>query len=83
MMYNTGFSTVTNSFYWLSTKPGSQYFIMDSSSSICSQSVITHLFQYVFKLSIIDIVPFMVDINFSIILIVIYTQITLKRLIRF
>merc|ERR1739845_299608 len=78
MLYNTGFSNSTNSFFWYSTKPNNQYFIMDSTSSICSQSVITHIFQYVFELSIVDLIPFIVDISFFVILILIYTYTTSK-----
>jgi hypothetical protein len=73
----------TKSFYWFSNNPMSQYFIMGSSSSLTLQSIITHTFQYPFKLTVVDLIPFIIDTLIFYLLIIFYGYLIHKKLIRF
>jgi hypothetical protein len=80
-VYNSGYTNLIKSFYWLGTNPSSQYFLMDSSNSMSTQSVLSHTYQYPFKLSIIDLSPFILDILTLVNLNISYAYILRKKII--
>ena len=80
-VYNSGFINLIKSFYWFNTNPSSQYFLMDSSNVFSTQSILSHTFNYPFKLSILDITPFILDFLTLVTLAITYYYILVKKII--
>lgn len=82
-VYNSGYINLIKSFYWFGTNPTNQYFLMDSSTSISIQSVLSHTYHYPFKLSVLDLSPFIIDLITLINLITVYIYTLRKKIITF